>query len=111
MDMNKVEDVNTIAEKLRQEPWHMFPGICNCLGKSFRFRHRCREINVDAKVVLALISVSNERFFFLPKKIYGFHAWAEVNGERIELARPLGNKNPWNNYDVDIKQVIRILGR
>ena len=111
MNMSRVEDINTIAEELRQEPWHMFPGVCNCLGKTFRFRRKCREMNVDIKVVLAFVSITNKRFSFLPRKLYGFHSWAEIDCKRIELARPLDSKNPWDTYDINIKQVVRILGR
>lgn len=103
------EEVNTrvehIAERLRKEPFHILRN--NCLIKSLRFRKECREIGVGARVVFALVLFPCARFP-LPPWVMWFHAWAEINGRRIELARPLDERNTAYTFDVDIRPIIRV---
>lgn len=93
------------AERIRREPFQMFWN--NCIIKSFKFRKYCRELGVNAKVVIALVVTSCDRFP-LPPKIVWFHTWAEVDGKRIEVARPLDEKNTANTYDIDIRPIMLI---
>lgn len=97
--------VNAIAEKLRREPFQMFGN--NCLRKSLKFRRECRGIGVSVRIVLSLCLTPCKRFP-LPPKVVWVHAWAEIDGQRIELARPLGERNTVNTFDIDIKPIIAI---
>jgi len=102
--MTKVEK---IAEKFRQEPFHVLPMRYTCVGKSFRFKEECRRAGVEARVVICLGGVKTRRFGFL-LKVPMIHGWGEVDSERIEVARPLDEKSPWGTFDIDLKPVIAI---
>lgn len=102
--MTKVDE---IAEKLRQEPFHVFPMRYNCIGKSFRFKEECRKAGIDARVVICLGIVEMRRFGCSIKLPWG-HEWGEVGNERIEVARPLDQRSPWGTFDIDFKPVIAI---
>ncbi len=106
--MGNVDTANAIADKLRSEPWRVLPMKYNCIGKSFRFRSACRKLGIPAKIVFAIISVDNPRFSFLPRTLIGFHAWVGLYGQRIELARPLDELNPWGCYDIDLKRLFAV---
>lgn len=103
--MNTIVPMDTIAERLRREPFQMFWN--NCLRKSFKFKRDCDRIGVSARVVLALVLVPCKWGLPLPYIVW-FHAWAEVNGQRIELARPLSEKNTAGTLDSDIRPVVGI---
>lgn len=79
----------------------------NCFRKSLKFRKECRRIGISARVVFALVITPCKRLP-LPPGVVWFHAWAEVDGQRIELARPLGEKNTANTFDSDIRPIIAI---
>jgi len=100
--MTKIDE---IAEKLRQESFHTITN--NCLIKSFRFKRECKRIGVDAQVVITVGIVRLERFN-LSLKLPFAHGWVEINGERIEVARPLNKKSPWGTFDIDFKPLVRI---
>ncbi len=99
--------VDKIAEKLREEPYHVFPMRYNCIGKSFRFKEECRKADIDAKVVIGLGIVETRRFGCL-RRIPMVHGWGEVSNERIEVTRPLDKKSLWGTFDIDLKPVITI---
>lgn len=99
--------VDKIAEKFRQEPYHILPMRYNCIGKSFRFKGECSKNNIKARVVISLGVVTTKRFGFL-MKILMLHGWSEVNNKRIEVARPLDVKSPWGTYDIDLGPIIAI---
>ena len=103
----ETKEVNDIVEKIRREPWRTFPMRSNCLGKSLKFREECRRIGIRARIVFALGLARNDWIPFLPSVLL-FHAWAEIDGQRIELARPLDERNTWNTLDIDIKPVFAI---
>lgn len=105
--MNNLIKAEELAEKLRREPWRTFPMRSNCLGKSLRFREECHKIGIKARVIFSLGITRNDRIPFLPSMLL-FHAWAEIDGRRIELARPLNEENFWNTFDTDIRPVIAI---
>lgn len=102
--MTKVEE---IAEKLRQEPYHMFPMRYSCIGKAFRFKKECRKAGIHARAMICLGIVETRRFGCL-RKIPMIHGWGEVGNERIEVARLLDKKSPWGTFDIDLKPVIAI---
>ena len=87
--MERAATIEEIAERLRQEPYHLL--FNNCLIKSIRFAKECKRLEIDAEVVFCFGLVparfsSSGRLFNIPF----LHAWAEINGERIELSQPLG---------------------
>lgn len=98
-------EVNKIVIKIRREPFRMFGN--NCLRKSLKFRRLCRGIGINVRVVFALVITPCKRFP-LPPRILWFHTWAEIDGQRIELARPLNERNTANTYDIDLKPIVAI---
>jgi len=102
--MTKVEK---IAEKFRQEPYHVLPMRYSCIGKSFRFKEECIEAGIKARVVISLGVVTTKRLGPL-LKILMIHGWGEVDSERIEVARPLDEESPWGTFDIDLKPTIAI---
>jgi len=99
--------VGKIAEKLRHEPYHVFPMRYNCVGKSFRFKRGCLKVGIVARVVICFGIITTKRFGVL-LKIPMIHGWGEVNHERIEVARPLDEKSPWGTFDIDLKPIVAI---
>ena len=102
--MEKMTDTNggdylAIAVQLRRQPYRLFSH--NCLVKSFKFKERCLGIGIETRVVISICLIAG---WHLPT----IHAWAEVKGERIELARPLDQVNPWGVCDLDLKPVAAI---
>lgn len=103
-----MNNVNKIAEQLRQEPYHLL-GFrkSNCIAKSFRFKHKCKEIGVEARVVICWgLTRAKPLGFWI--KMLTIHAWGEVNGKRIETTMPLGKVGIWGVVDINIKPVTAI---
>lgn len=100
--------IHNTAERLRNEPWKLIPFRSNCLGKSLRFKQECSKAGIDAKVVLAVVAVHNTRFSFLPSTLIGFHVWAEIDGQRVELARPHNEPSPWGCFDTEMRRVFAV---
>ena len=81
--------IEGIAEKLRQEKYHLL--LNNCLIKSIRFARECKRLEIDAKVVFSLsLASARLRSSGEAVNVPVLHAWARINGERIEVSRPLG---------------------
>lgn len=99
------EKINAIAERLRGEPFHML--MNNCILKSIRFRRMCQAIGVSARVVFALVIVRNKRYPLVPYVVW-FHGWAEVDGQRVELARPLDDENSCGVLDSEIRPIVGV---
>ncbi|MBA7506489.1 hypothetical protein ES706_05180 [subsurface metagenome] len=95
-----------IAEKLRGEPYHLL-GFrrSNCIGKSFRFKRECKKTGIDARVVLCVGIVKARPLGFWINMLT-IHAWGEVDGERIEVAMPLGKVGIWGIVDINIKPIV-----
>lgn len=93
-----------IAEAVRKTPFHTLTD--NCLIKSFRFKRQCRSKGTDAHVVISFGFARVARGIRLVVPI--IHAWAEVDGRRIEVARPLDKLSLWGTLDKDIKPVFAI---
>ena len=103
-----METVDAIAERLRQEPYHLL-GFrkSNCIAKSFRFKRECRRIGVEARAVICIgLTRAKPLGFWI--KMFTIHAWGEVNGRRVETAMPLGKVGIWGVVDINIKPVIAI---
>ena len=103
-----METVDAIAERLRQEPYHLL-GFrkSNCIAKSFRFKGECRRIGVEARVVICTgLTRAKPLGFWI--KMLTIHAWGEVDGRRVETAMPLGKVGIWGIVDINIKPVVAI---
>ncbi len=103
--MDEKPQVALIAERIRKEPFNMLTN--NCLRKSFKFRKECRKIGIEVGIVFALVLTRCDKFP-LPRYVVWFHGWAVVDGRRIELARPLDEKNTANTFDIDIRPLVAI---
>lgn len=103
--MTKVDE---IAEKLRREPYHLL-GMrkSNCLAKSFRFKRECKQIGVEARVVLC-IGLTRAKPLGFWMKMLTIHAWGQADGRRIETAMPLGKVGIWGIVDMKIKPIIAV---
>ncbi len=103
--MSRITDFTLITETIRKEPFQMFWN--NCIIKSIKFRKRCRALNYEVTIAFAFVITTCDRWC-LPPKIPWFHSWPEIYGQRIEIARPLDEKNTANTYDIDIKPVLTV---
>jgi hypothetical protein len=103
--VSKLETVESIAEKLRQEPYHLFRN--DCIIKSVRFKRDCRAIGIPARVVVC-VGLAKVRWFGGWLTIPVIHGWGEVEGKRLETSRPLGSSGLWGIVPVNIKPVIAI---
>ena len=103
--MSDLAKVEKIAEKLRQEPYHLFRN--DCLTKSVRLKRECKALGILACVV-ACIGLARARLFGFWLTIPVIHGWAEVDGKRIETSRPLGSSGIWGIVPVDIRPIIAV---
>jgi hypothetical protein len=96
-----------IAERLRQEPYRLV--INDCLTKSIRFRRECRKLGIDARLVFCAGLVP-ARMPLLQRRITVFvlHAWGEVDGERMEVSRPLGAEGILGIRPVEIRPILAV---
>lgn len=93
-----------IADSIRAEPFHILTN--NCLIKSFRFKRECALRGIKAKVVISFGYTRVTRFIKLIIPI--IHAWAEVEGKRMEVARPLDEPGPWGTLDSEVKPLVAV---
>ncbi len=103
--MSNLEKADEIAERLRQEPYHLFRN--DCIIKSMRFKRQCRALGIPARAV-ACIGGATARFFGRWLTIPVIHGWGEFEGKRIETSRPLGTSGIWGIIPMNIKAVIGI---
>lgn len=99
--------IERIAERLRQEPYRLLSN--DCLIKSVRFARESRRQGIDAKVVLCL-GLASARMPLLARRftLPVLHAWGEVEGERIEVSRPLGSHGILGIVPTDIRPIITV---
>jgi hypothetical protein len=97
--------VEIIADSLRHEPFHTLRN--NCLIKSFRFKRACARRGIRARVVIAFGYTQVRRNCF-NLTIPIIHGWGEVEGSRIEVARPLDEPSLWGTLDSAVKPIIAI---
>ncbi|MCK4242921.1 MAG: hypothetical protein KAX23_05185 [Dehalococcoidia bacterium] len=104
---NSKIQVDEIAERLRREPY--LPLSNDCLIKSVRLVRKCRKSDIDAKVVLCL-GLASAKMPLLARRVTipVIHAWGEVEGERIEVSRPLGSQGMLGVVPVDIRPIVTI---
>lgn len=103
--MGNVEQADELAEKLRQEPYHLFGN--DCIIKSFKLKRECAKLGIPVRVVIC-IGLARARFFGRWLTIPVIHAWGEVSRQRIETSRPIGAAGIWGIVPVNIKPVIAI---
>ena len=96
-----------IAERLRHEPYRLF--LNDCLVKSIRFVRESKRAGIDARIVFCLGSVS-ARMPLLSRRLTvpTLHAWGEVEGERIEVSRPLGAHGMLDVIPKDIRPMLKV---
>ena len=100
-----IKRVELLAEKLRQEPYHLFRN--DCVIKSWRLKKECSKLGIKTKVVVC-IGLAKAKWFGRWLTIPVVHGWAEADGRRIETSRPLGHACIWSIMPVDIKPVIKV---
>ncbi len=93
-----------VADRLRAEPFHTLRN--NCLVKSFRFKRECARRGIRARVVISLGYTRVKRRLRLTIPI--IHAWGEVEGKRIEVARPLDEPSLWGTLDSEVQPVLAV---
>lgn len=103
--MNNVEKADLLAEKLRQEPYHLFRN--DCIIKSFRLKRQLKAMGIPAKVCICL-GTSPGKWFGSWMTLPIIHAWAEVEGRRIETSRPLGSSGIWGIVPMKVRPVIAV---
>ncbi len=104
---NSKAKIEGIKERLRQEPYHLL--FNNCLIKSIRFAKECKKLGIDAEVVfcLGLVQARSPRSG-KPFDIAMLHAWAEINGERIELSHPLGYRGVLGIMPEKVRPLVKL---
>lgn len=97
------EAIQQIAEPLRQEPYHLLWN--DCLTKSVRFRRACRRRGIAARVVVC-VGLVRARLWRWNLTVPVIHGWGEVEGERVEVSRPLGAAGAFGIVPGDIRPVL-----
>lgn len=105
LDSEVLEKTEQIAEQLRQEPWDKFSN--NCFHKSLRFRKQCLDSGIEARAVFCF-GIVREKWFGHQGLYPKIHAWGDIGGRRIEVARPIGALGLYGSDARDIKPVIAI---
>jgi hypothetical protein len=103
--MSNLETAGKIAEKLRQEPYHLLNN--DCITKSQRLKKECRRAGIPVKVVIC-IGLARAKWFGHWLTIPVIHGWGEVEGVRVETSRPLGSSGIWGIVPVNIRPIISI---
>jgi len=103
--VNDSEKAEEIAEKLRQEPYHLLSN--DCIQKSVRLKPECKALGIPVKVVVC-IGLARARLFGRRLTLPVVHGWGEVEGKGIEISRPLGSVGIWGIVPVNIKPVITV---
>jgi hypothetical protein len=94
-----------MAEKIRQEPYHLFRN--DCITKSRRLKKACVDQGIPAKQVVCL-GYARAKLLDQTLWVPVIHGWVEVNGRRIETSRPLGHSGFIGIVPVNIKPLIKM---
>lgn len=103
--MRDVARADQMAERLRQEPYHLLGN--DCIIKSFRLKRQCARLGIPAKVAIC-IGLARARLFGRGVTLPVIHAWVEVDKVRIETSRPIGASGTWGIVPVNIRPVIKV---
>ena len=101
--MSNVEKAEKIAESLRQEPYVLFRN--DCITKSRKLKKACLKLGIRARLVVC-IGYSSARLFGRNLIVPVVHGWGEIEGQRIETSRPLGQAGFIGIVPVYIKPLI-----
>jgi hypothetical protein len=104
--MSNLEKAQEIAERLRKEPYSFLTN--DCLIKSLKLKKECKPLGISARIVACIGLVRAQVFRLWWMTIPVIHGWAEVEGKRIEVSRPVGASGVWGIVPVDIRPVIKI---
>jgi hypothetical protein len=104
--MSELDIAESIAESLRQEPYHLFRN--DCLTKSLRFRSQCLKRGIGARLVWCALGLAKAKLPLLGEITipYCTHFWGEVKGHRFETSRPLGSQGGLGIVPSQIKPII-----
>lgn len=101
------EELERIAERIRREPYRIFTN--NCYHKSWKFLKKAAELGIKAKMCPVIgMAVARLPFLGWRMKIPVLHCWVEVEGKRIEISHPLGEKSVWEIIPGDVKPLIAV---
>lgn len=100
--------LHSIIESIRQEPFNLFSLRENCVGRSFRFKRACRQIGINARVIISLSIVHNKRFKMLPPVMFSIYGCAEVRGRKIRLVRSLDGLTLWGTPETDERPLLAV---
>ena len=78
--MNNLGKAEEIAERIRQEPYHLLKN--DCLIKSLRLKRELNKLGIPARAVVC-IGLGRAKFFGRWLTIPVLHGWAEVEGGRV----------------------------
>jgi hypothetical protein len=104
--MSNLEKAQEMAERLRKEPYRFLTN--DCLIKSAKLKKECKPLGISARIVTCIGLVRAQVFRLWWMTIPVVHGWAEVEGKRIEVSRPVGVTGMWGIIPADIKPVIKI---
>jgi hypothetical protein len=103
--MSNVEKVEEMAEKLRQETYHLFRN--DCISKSRRLKKACLALGIPATQLVCL-GYARAKLLGRSPWVPEIHGWVELNGRRIETSRPLGHSGFIGIVPVNIKPLIKV---
>jgi len=99
------EKAESIAGRLRQEPYRLLTN--DCIIKSVRLKRECRALGITVRVVVCL-GLARARLLGRWLTIPVIHGWVEAWGRRIETSRPLGSAGMWGIVPVTVKPIIAL---
>ena len=100
-------EAEQIAEKIRLEPYRLFTN--NCYHKSWKFLKEASKRGIKAKMCPVIgLAVARLPFLGWRVKMPVLHSWVEVEGKRIEISHPPGEKSVWEIVPGDVKPVLAV---
>jgi hypothetical protein len=103
--MDSFARVDQLAEKLRQEPYHLFRN--DCITKSRRLKKACRALGIPVNAIVCL-GYARAKLQGHSPWVPVIHGWVELDRRRIETSRPLGHAGFIGIVPVTIKPLIKI---
>ena len=106
--MDDLKVAEEIARQLREEPYHLLHS--NCFLKGIRFCRECQRRGIKSKLVFCILGVGKNSFpavgeITRPSVI---HFWGEVEGQRLEISRPIGNRGFLGIVPAEMKPLLTI---
>ena len=104
--MSNLEKAQEMAERLRKEPYRFLTN--DCLIKSAKLKKECKPLGIPVRIVACIGLVRAQVFRLWWMTIPVVHGWAEVEGKRVEVSRPIGVSGMWGIIPANIKPVIKV---